>query len=61
MHITVPETQLQGSALLSHVQETTTSPHRCHTWFDSMNHDGARHLKVCAKDMRMHLVGSEKG
>ena len=44
MHITAPKTQLQVQPLLSNVQETISSPHRCHTWFGSMNSHRAKHL-----------------
>ena len=39
-----PKLNYRVQPLLSHVWETTSSPHQCHTCFGSTNNHGAKHL-----------------
>ena len=43
--------------LLSHVWETTSSSHKCHTWFGSTHHYRAKHVQVCSENQGAHPEG----
>ena len=46
--------------LLPHVWETTLPSSRCHTWFGSMYHHGAKHFQICPENVEMCQVGSKE-